>query len=156
METLGIRNCNPGNIRSGSNWKGLVGNEKGFCRFVNMEHGVRALLIVLRTYHYKYHLNTISEMISRFAPIEDGNDTSAYIRFVEQQVWDYYKKEKRLSDTQISVDLHYGDLRNYPFNRWFNKQKPFPALYPICFAMCWIESRYYLDYETYLDAIELL
>lgn len=156
METLGIRNCNPGNIRCGSAWKGLIGSEKGFCRFDSMAFGVRALLVVLRTYHYKYRLDTIRSIVNRFAPASDGNDTGAYIRFVEQQVWDYYKKEKRLFDTQISVDLHHQELCHYPFNRWFNKKQPFAALYPICFSICWIESRYYLDYETYVDAVNLL
>ena len=82
--TRGIRNNNPGNIRhSCSKWLGLclVQSDKYFCQFEKMEYGVRALLIVLRTYYNKHNCNTIRKVISRFAPSSE-NKTDEYIKFV--------------------------------------------------------------------------
>lgn len=88
----GIINNNPANIRRGSAWKGLVPFlvnpqnqqrvcDKSFCQFENIEYGIRALIVLLRTYCYKYKLRTIETIINRFAPPSE-NRTTAYIRFV--------------------------------------------------------------------------
>lgn len=37
---------------------------------------------MLRTYCHKYKLRTVREIISRWAPPEDGNDTEDYLRRV--------------------------------------------------------------------------
>lgn len=88
IETRGMRNNNPGNIRHGSNWQGLreEQTDKSFCQFKSMEYGVRALCKVLLTYYNKYKLNTVKQIISRWAPASDGNNTAAYIRFVSSQL----------------------------------------------------------------------
>ena len=74
---------NPANIRySGFNhWKGLVGNNNGFCEFISLEFGVRALCIVLRRYINGYNLFDVESIISRFAPSTENN-TRAYISYV--------------------------------------------------------------------------
>lgn len=80
----GISNNNPGNIRrSSTNWLGLsnLQTDSEFCQFDSMEYGVRALLVLLRTYYNKYHCNTIKKVISRFAPSIENN-TEKYIKFV--------------------------------------------------------------------------
>ena len=80
----GIRNNNPANIRhSCSKWLGLskVQVDKEFCTFDSMEFGVRALLVLLRTYYNKHHCNTIRKVISRFAPSSENN-TEKYIKYV--------------------------------------------------------------------------
>lgn len=68
----GIRNNNPGNIRRGEDWKGLVRDgqdtDEAFCRFVAPEYGIRAMVLILRRYRQKHNLNTISEIIRRWAP----------------------------------------------------------------------------------------
>lgn len=83
----GIRNNNPGNIRRGEDWKGLVRDgqdtDEAFCRFVAPEYGIRAMVLILRRYRQKHNLNTISEIIRRWAP-PDENDTRAYIDSVVQ------------------------------------------------------------------------
>jgi len=84
--TIGIRNNNPLNIRRGkSRWKGEVLPLKGaggsFCQFESMEWGIRAALILLRTYAIKYHANCIRDIITRWAPPSE-NDTDAYIKNV--------------------------------------------------------------------------
>lgn len=88
----GINNNNPANIRRGSAWKGLVPFlinpqnqqrvcDKSFCQFENIEYGIRALIVLLRTYSYKYKLRTIETIIRRYAPPSE-NRTNDYIDFV--------------------------------------------------------------------------
>lgn len=81
----GIRNNNPGNIRWGENWKGLdpdgKNKDKSFCVFEEPKWGIRALCKVLITYNRRYGLNTVKEIISRFAPTSE-NDTTAYMNHV--------------------------------------------------------------------------
>lgn len=81
----GIRNNNPLNIRRGSIWKGLQPQQtdKAFCQFVSMEYGVRAALYLMRVYVNKHNLHSVNEIITRWAPPEDHNNTANYIRIVE-------------------------------------------------------------------------
>lgn len=78
----GIRNNNPGNIRWGDDWKGLVPKEqrtdKSFCQFKTPEYGIRAMIVILRNYQRKHGLNTITGIIKRWAPTNENN-TQAYI-----------------------------------------------------------------------------
>lgn len=79
----GIRNNNPLNIRQSQNaWLGKVkGVDKSFETFDNMEHGIRAAFIILRTYIRKHGCRYVSDLIQRFAPANE-NDTEAYIERV--------------------------------------------------------------------------
>lgn len=79
-KTLGVRNCNPLNIRfsPNNNWKGQTGCNRGFCTFIDMEHGFRAALVLLRNY-LRRGLVTPRQIISNWAPANE-NDTEAYIR----------------------------------------------------------------------------
>ncbi|MEQ1974978.1 structural protein [Xenorhabdus sp. SGI240] len=83
----GIDNHNPGNIRHGDNWQGLreTQTDKAFCQFIAPEWGIRATLKILRNYERKYGLNSIRQIIARWAPPNE-NDTEAYIAFVCQKV----------------------------------------------------------------------
>lgn len=85
MTPRGIRNNNPGNIRWGENWKGLApdgkSKDKSFCVFEEPKWGIRALCKVLITYNRRYGLDTVQEIISRFAPTSE-NDTKAYMNHV--------------------------------------------------------------------------
>lgn len=85
MTPRGIRNNNPGNIRWGENWKGLDPDgkkkDKSFCVFEEPKWGIRALCKVLITYYRRYGLDTVQEIICRFAP-ENENDTKAYMNHV--------------------------------------------------------------------------
>jgi len=84
IQPRGIRNNNPGNIRyNGTPWTGLDNppTDGAFCRFKEARYGIRALARVLRTYGSKYNLNTVKEIIGRFAPPFE-NDTQSYIRAV--------------------------------------------------------------------------
>jgi hypothetical protein len=80
----GIRNNNPGNIRKGADkWQGLAPDQTdpAFLRFVSMAYGVRAMVKIIRNYSTRYNLNTVGEIINRWAPPTENN-TGAYARAV--------------------------------------------------------------------------
>ena len=87
MIPRGIRNCNPLNIRIGNKWKGEVPHptDKDFEQFSCMHYGLRAGFILLRRYIERYHLDTIKEIISRWAPATE-NATHSYINLVCERV----------------------------------------------------------------------
>lgn len=89
----GIRNNNPGNIRWGDDWKGLVPqpqrSDKSFCQFLDIKWGIRALVKVLLNYRKRpgmpgvgdSGIDTVREIISRWAPPNE-NDTEVYVQTV--------------------------------------------------------------------------
>lgn len=112
----GIRNNNPGNIRWGSDWKGLVPltqrTDKSFCQFTSPEYGIRAIARVLR--NYTKHpgmlgvgdkgIDTVREVISRWAPPNE-NDTEAYIRAVAAKLNVAPNDHIDVFNTQVLVGL---------------------------------------------------
>lgn len=82
----GIRNNNPLNIRIGNTWLGEVDKptDSSFEQFVTMEYGLRAAFLILRRYIRRYKKDTISSIISTWAP-ETENSTQAYIDSVSKQ-----------------------------------------------------------------------
>ena len=95
----GIRNNNPLNIRVGNVWLGEVPNptDNEFEQFVSMFYGLRAGFILLRRYIRRYHLTTVPDIISRWAPGSENN-TVKYIDTVCQ-----------LSGIAPDARLDYGD-----------------------------------------------
>ncbi len=85
MQTRGLRNNNPFNIRkSSNNWIGKIkGTDKEFETFDTLEHGYRAGLIILRTYYNKYKLHTYGDIIHRFAPPCE-NELTYYYDYIFQ------------------------------------------------------------------------
>lgn len=81
----GIRNNNPLNIRIGNVWLGEVPNptDKSFEQFVRIEYGIRAACVILRRYIRRYGRNTITSIVSAWAPASENN-TIAYIDKVAQ------------------------------------------------------------------------
>ena len=96
----GIRNNNPGNIRHGANWLGLNPNgrniDSGFCVFTAPVYGIRALAKVLVNYKRIYGLNTVRQIVNRYAPPNE-NQTTAYIQSVAKQLGVY-------PDTGIDIE----------------------------------------------------
>ena len=83
----GLRNNNPGNIRrSRVRYKGEVhpSRDPEFKEFSSMAYGYRAMFVLLNSYHKRYGLTTIREMISRWAPPSE-NFTEGYIRLVSER-----------------------------------------------------------------------
>lgn len=79
----GLRNNNPGNIRKNSDvFQGEVkSTDKEFKQFETMAYGYRAIFKILQGYQKNYKLETISQMINRWAPANE-NYTGNYIRIV--------------------------------------------------------------------------
>ena len=128
METRGVRNCNPGNIRLDS--QSFVGelkpsSDRSFKQFKSITYGVRALMKLLQTYYLEYHLNTVSTIISRYAPSIE-NRTNDYINYVCR----YMHTEP---NTILRLDIK-------------------PDLFPLVEAICKYESCYIPTESMLIDA----
>lgn len=87
MAPRSVRNNNPGNLRTGEPWQGLVPRdqmtpeqraETSFAVFKEPKWGFRALAILLRNYGHKNPpLNTPRKIISAYAPPNE-NRTEKY------------------------------------------------------------------------------
>ncbi|EPJ3932689.1 hypothetical protein L7M14_003340 [Klebsiella pneumoniae] len=77
----GVRNNNPGNLEASSSnpWIGQTGSDGRFAKFETPEHGIRALGRNLISYQ-RQGIDTVGEIINRWAPPSDNNDTAAYIK----------------------------------------------------------------------------
>ena len=64
---------------------GDEGEEDSFIRFEDPAYSYRAADMVLDKYGRDYGINTIEDMINRYAPPSDDNPTQSYIDFVSQQ-----------------------------------------------------------------------
>ena len=86
MLPRGIRNNNPLNIRIGNSWLGEVDKptDKEFEQFKDMVYGVRAGFILIRRYIERYHLDTIADIVCRWAPPTENN-TPGYFKTVCQR-----------------------------------------------------------------------
>lgn len=76
---LGLRNNNPGNLRS---W-GNTPTSGGFAQFGDMRDGLSAMAGNLLAYS-RQGINTIDGIIKRWAPASDNNNTGAYIAHVSK------------------------------------------------------------------------
>ncbi len=83
----GIRNNNPGNLEySKTNpWIGQTGDDGRFAKFETPEHGIRALGRNLLSYQ-RQGIDTVSDIINRWAPPSDNKNTDAYIQAVCAQL----------------------------------------------------------------------
>lgn len=121
----GIRNNNPGNIRWGDEWKGLVPaakrTDKSFCQFTTPEYGIRAMVIILRNYQKKHGINTVSGIINRWAPSNE-NDTQAYVDSVAQATGVAADQKIDTSDNRFMLKLlqaiikHENGIQPYSFD----------------------------------------
>ena len=102
----GIRNNNPLNIRIGNVWLGEVPNptDKEFEQFVSMFYGLRAGFILLRRYIRRYHLTTVPDIISRWAPSSENN-TVKYIDTVCQLSGIAPDTQMKYEDEETLVNL---------------------------------------------------
>ena len=77
----GMRNNNPLNIRHcASRWLGMADEQtdKDFVQFKALRWGIRAAFVIIRTYIKQYRCDTITRIVSRWAPASENN-TKAYI-----------------------------------------------------------------------------
>ena len=123
----GIRNRNPLNIRIGNVWLGEApeNTDGEFEQFVSMFYGVRAGFILLRRYINRYHLTTIPQIISRWAPGSENN-TTKYIDVVCQ-----------LSGISSDAQLTYTDVEQ---------------MVALVDSMIYVECGQHIERKTILDA----
>lgn len=92
LQPKGIRRNNPGNLEWGSPWQGLAAKgdypEDRFAAFVDPAYGIRAIAVTLITYQDKRkakdvsRIDSVREVIERWAPSSDNNDVPAYSKSV--------------------------------------------------------------------------
>lgn len=99
------------------------------------------MLVTLRTYVCKYGLRTVREIITRWAPPQDNNDTERYIKYVTEVLYD------PISD-YVPTFLPF-DFKTNPV--WGHE-----SLFKLCRAICWMESRYELPFSVWQRAFELM
>lgn len=81
---IGTQNNNWGNIRlSNQTWKGKEKSLNAFEKFIDVTHGIRAMILVLQTYIKRGKL-TINDLVNTYAPPHE-NDTKEYVNFVSKQ-----------------------------------------------------------------------
>lgn len=116
LQPRGIRNNNPGNIRWGSDWKGLVPQnqrtDKSFCQFFEPKWGIRAIARILLNYRSRTGMigvgnagiDTIREIICRWAPPNE-NDTEAYIQAVARSCGVQTDQPLNLADRPLMLNI---------------------------------------------------
>ncbi len=73
-ETLGIKHKNYLNVKNNPSdpWKGSIGtDDRGHTIFDDPVYGIRAAIITLRTYWFRYNKRTIAEILATWAPASD-------------------------------------------------------------------------------------
>lgn len=84
MFPKGVLLNNPGNLqKTNDEWVGMtkLQDNARFVRFKSPKYGIRAVMKTILSYDDLYGLNTISRIITRYAPPGE-NDTDSYIRDV--------------------------------------------------------------------------
>lgn len=96
---LGLRNNNPGNLRS---W-GSASIRNGFAAFGSAEEGLSAMIGNLQAYQRR-GLNTVEGIIGRWAPPNENN-TAAYIKAVAQALGVDASSKLNLNDPAVMQAL---------------------------------------------------
>ena len=90
MSIRAVRNNNPGNIRQGIQWQGLMPHaqmtpeqaaEKEFCVFESPVWGFRAMATIFHNYADHDKIATLRAAVGRWAP-KNENNTEAYLKDV--------------------------------------------------------------------------
>lgn len=101
----GIRNHNPGNLRGDQGFMGFSGvDDKGFAVFESPEAGLRALAINLRNQQDLHGLNSVADIVSKYAPSSE-NDTGGYIAQVSKALGVKPDERINLHDPQTLASL---------------------------------------------------
>ena len=115
-ETLGINHKNYLNVKNNPSdpWQGSIGtDEQGHAIFDDPAYGIRAAIITLRTYWFRYNKRTIAEILARWAPASDTigslpgappNSPKKYSEFVTERTGIDYNQQLDLCDEQ-QLDL---------------------------------------------------
>lgn len=83
-----VRDNNPGNLRfiSSNPFNGQIGNDGGYGIYDTVLNGGRANFLNLKNYFTRYGLDTVRDIVTKWAPAADSNPTERYISFVATQL----------------------------------------------------------------------
>jgi hypothetical protein len=112
VNSRGMRNNNPGNIRLGNDWKGeKPGSDGQFEAFTSVEYGIRAIYKLIDSYKKNYKAITIEAIISRYAPTSE-NATARYIQDVLSYMMknSYNEQSQYLIKDKAHTDVHLTGL----------------------------------------------
>lgn len=128
--TRGMRNNNPLNIEKGNSWQGErnTQSDRRFEEFISLEYGLRAGFLILKKYLARppkgYGLETLTQIINRWAPRSENN-TSSYVEFVsarsqvsktERLKWTDKNKLCRIVQAmciiESNADISFGRIEN--------------------------------------------
>jgi hypothetical protein len=101
----GLRNNNPANLKGNDLWLGKTGvDEGGFIQFKTPQAGSRAMAINLANQEKKHGINTVSGLISKYAPNSE-NDTVSYIEKVANDLGVKPNQKIKLTDKKTMLKL---------------------------------------------------
>lgn len=85
---VSIRNNNPGALRDDgrSKWRGMTGSKDGFLQFDTPENGRRAQVINIMNQQRLHGINTVQDLVTKYAPSSDNNDPVAYANTVASAI----------------------------------------------------------------------
>lgn len=147
---LGIKLNNPCNICKGSQWKGLRQYQfpSRFCDFENHIYGIRAFLIVLRTYVVKHAIRSVRGFVNRYAPAGDGNNNPGkYAAYILNR-WRTLGFD--VSQDSLVFDKSWFSLNVY---EWSDKQL---LLYCFVNSVCKVETGFNLTADDFCKAYEMI
>lgn len=128
METRGIRNKNPFNIkRSCNHWHGKIKRptDNVFEQFTRMQYGIRAGVLLLRNGYLNKGFDTVKKIISRYAPACENN-VDRYCDYI-------YQNSPLSPETKIV----------------FNSL----SFFHLCHTICMYESKYNLTYDEFMSVM---
>ena len=121
MAPRGIRNHNPGNLRHGPQWTGLgvAQLDKDFAQFTSAEWGIRALAVLLLNYRKKRGIDTLKELVERYA-LASENNTTAYAAALSTALGVRSTQQVDWSDPKVMLPLLKAIIRHE------NGSQPYP------------------------------
>ncbi len=133
---LGIRLSNPGNIKRDevSAWEGMtrLQDHPKMARFSTPQSGLRALAKLLINYKKLHGLNTLSQVINRYAPPSE-NQTRLYIEDVSIRSGFFPNEHLDFEDPRVLVPVMQAIVVHEN------------GLAPIIFPPAWYEDDIYYD-----------
>lgn len=108
---------NPGGVKVGDAWKGLVKSRDGkHCTFESPVYGFRALAIILKNYQKKHGITTLYEIFNRWAPSDsgEGNDPVDYARRVSKRTGlDVERRDDKLGQAINNLTNSFHNLNRF-------------------------------------------
>jgi hypothetical protein len=124
----GLRNNNPANLKGNDLWLGKTGvDDGGFIQFKTPQAGLRAMAINLANQEKKHGINTVSGLISKYAPNSE-NDTVSYIEKVANDLGVKPNQKIKLTDKKTMIKLMRSMIEHENGNQPYSNQELLQAI----------------------------